>query len=213
MLPEEPIRPLYDVWLRPRRVFRNLAAKPVHRIEYLLGALQGIAGWLALSRAENAGATRGVAEIFGKALLVGPIAGISSLLLMSAIYTRLVSQTGKASARNQVVHILAYGGVPMVASLALWIFAALFTGEATFEQDPLPAIEGFAALLLNAQFTAYVLLTIWSILIQVMGFSELQGIRVPKALGLWVIGQVVGFLALIFLVVLIATLFPNALIR
>jgi hypothetical protein len=29
-------------------------------------------------------------------------------------------------------------------------------------------------------------------------------------LGLWILGQAIGFLALLFLVILIATLFPNA---
>jgi hypothetical protein len=70
MLPTEPIRPLHDVWLRPRRVFRELATRQVGAADYLLGAAQGIAGWLALSRAQNAGTSSGVAEIFVKALLI-----------------------------------------------------------------------------------------------------------------------------------------------
>ena len=47
-------------------------------------------------------------------------------------------------------------------------------------------------------------------MIQVMGLSEIQGVTARKALGLWILGQVVGFLALLFLMILIATLFPNA---
>ncbi len=210
MLPEQPIRPLHDVWLRPRRVFRELASRPVGGTDYLLGAAQGVAGWLALSRAQNAGAHSGVIEIFGKALLIGSVAGVASLFLMGAIYTRLGSRTGKDSARNQVIHVLAYGGVPMLASLVVWVFTALLTGEVAFQQDPHPDVEGFVAVLLHAQFFAYVLLMIWSVVIQVMGLSEIQGVATRKALGLWLLGQVVGFLALLFLMILIATLFPNA---
>ncbi len=206
----EPIRPLHDVWLRPRRVFRELANQPVGAIDYLLGAGQGVAGWLALSRAQNAGATSGIAEIFGKALLIGSLAGIASLFFMGTIYARLGSRAGAAAARNQVFHVLAYGGVPMSASLIVWVFTALLAGEATFEQVPHPDVEGFVALLLQLQFIAYVLLTLWSVVIQVMGLSEIQGVATRKALGLWVLGQVIGFLALLFLLILIATLFPNA---
>jgi hypothetical protein len=209
VLPTDPIRPLHDVWLRPRRVFRELAMRPVGAADYLLSAAQGIAGWLALSRAQNAGATSSVAEIFGKALVIGSIAGVASLFLMGTIYTRLGSRAGRTAPRNQVFHVLAYGGVPLAASLIVWLFTALLTGEATFEQTPHPDVEGFVALLLRVQFIAYVLLTIWSVVIQVMGLSEIQGLATPKAFGLWVLGQVIGFLALLFLMILIATLFPN----
>jgi hypothetical protein len=209
VLPDEPIRPLHDVWLRPRRVFRELATRPIGAADYLLGAAQGIAGWLALSRAQNAGSSSSVAEIFGKAFVIGSVAGIASLFLMGTIYARLASRAGRTAARNQVFHVLAYGGVPLAASLIVWVFTALLTGEVTFEQVPHPEVEGFVALLLRMQFIAYVLLTIWSVIIQVMGLSEIQGLTTRKALGLWILGQVIGFLALSFLMIVIATLFPN----
>lgn len=191
-------------------MFRELAARPVSITDYLLGAAQGVAGWLALSREQNAGAQSSVAEIFGKALLIGSVAGVASLFLMGAIYTALASRGSKPSARNQVIHVLAYGGVPMLASLAVWALTALLTGEVTFEQEPRSEVEGFVAVLLHAQFFAYVLLMIWSVVIQVMGLSEIQGVATRKAFGLWILGQLVGFLALVFLMILIATLFPNA---
>jgi hypothetical protein len=206
----EPIRPLQDVWLKPRRVFRELASQPVGGIDYLLGAAQGVAGWLAYSRAQNLGATDSVAEIFGKALLIGSVAGLGSLFLFVAIYSRLGQRKGGPSARIQVFHVLAYGGVPMVGSLVVWLLTALLAGEATFEQAPKADIEGFVALLLHVQFIAYVLLTLWSVLLQVMGLSEVQGVATRRALGLWILGQAIGFLVLLFLVILIATLFPNA---
>ncbi len=210
VLPTEPIRPLHDVWLRPRRVFRELATRPVGTTDYLLGAAQGIVGWLALSRAQNAGAASTIAEIFAKAVAIGSIAGVASLFLMGAIYARLGARAGKISTRNQVIHVLAYGGVPMVASLIVWVFTALLTGEAAFEQVPHADVEGFVALLLQAQFFAYVLLMLWSVVIQVMGLSEIQGVATRKAFGLWVLGQVIAFLALLFLMIVVATLFPNA---
>ena len=210
MLPEEPIRPLHDVWLRPRRVFRELAARPIGAVDYLLGAAQGIAGWLAFSRSQNAGVTSSVAEIFLRALLIGTPAGIASLFLLSTIYARIAIRAGRTVARNQVFHVVAYGGVPLAASLVIWVFAALLIGEVAFEQAPHPEVEGFVALLLRIQFIAYILLTLWSVVIQVMGLSEIQGVVTRKAFGLWVLGQVIAFLALLFLMILIATLFPGA---
>ncbi len=209
VLPEDPIRPLHDVWLRPRRVFRELAARPVGAVDYLLGAAQGVAAWLAFSRAQNAGATSSVVEIMMRALLIGAPAGIASLFLFCSIYARLGARAGRTVARNQLFHVLAYGGVPLAASLVLWAFAALLTGEVAFEQVPPADVEGFVALLLRIQFFAYVLLTLWSVVIQVMGLSEIQGVLTRKAFGVWVLGQVIAFLALLFLMILIATLFPG----
>lgn len=210
MLPIEPIRPLHDVWLRPRRVFRELATQPITRADYLLGAAQGVVGWLALSRAQSAGSVSSVAEIFGRAFLIGSLAGVASLFFMGAIYARLGTRAGLPALRGPVIHVLAYGSVPVVASLAIWALAAVIAGEATFQPVLKPDVEGFIALLLRAQFIAYVLLQAWGVLIQVMGLSEIQGVSTRKALGLWILGQIIGFLALLFLMIVIATLFPSA---
>jgi hypothetical protein len=206
----EPIRPLHDVWLRPRRVFRELALQPIGRVDYLLGAAQGMVGWLALSRTTNAGAASSVAEIIGRAAVLGSLMGVASLLLFAEIYCRLGRRLGGKSARNQVVHVLAYGGVPIAVSLGIWLVTALLAGSATFMQAPGPDVEGFVVLLLSAQFYAYVLLMVWSVVLQVMGFSEIQGLATRKAFGLWVLGQLVGLLAALFLAIFIAILFPNA---
>jgi len=210
VLPEEPIRPLHDIWLRPRRVFRELATRPIGAVDYLLGAAQGIAGSMALSWAQNAGATSSVAEIFLRALVIGTPAGIISLFLLCSIYVRLGSRAGRTVARHQVFHVMAYGGVPLAASLVIWVFAALLIGEVAFEQAPHPEVETFVALLLRIQIIAYILLWLWSVVIQVMGLSEIQGLVTLKAFVLWVLGQVIATLAMLFLMILFATLFPGA---
>ncbi len=209
MMPTEPIRPLKDVWLRPRRVFRELATRPVGMVDYLLAAAQGVVNFLALFRTQGAGAHNSVAEILGESFLFGPIGGVVGLFLFAAIYARLGNRAGGTSTRGPVVHVLAYGGLPVVASLGLWVLTALLAGEATFVETPRPDVEEFVVLLLHAQFIAYVLLLLWSIVLQVMGFSEVQGIATRKAFWVWVLGQLVGLLAAIFLSVVIATLFPG----
>ena len=89
VLPTEPIHPLKEVWLRPRRVFRELATRPVGIIDYLLAAAQGIGNSLALYRTVGAGAHGSVAEILGNSFAYGAVAGVVSLFLMAFIYGRL----------------------------------------------------------------------------------------------------------------------------
>ena len=213
MLPIEPIRPLKDVWLRPRRVFRELATQPVGIADYLLMSGQGIGNFLALYRTQGAGAHSSVARILANSFAYGTIAGVASVLLMAVIYRRLGTRAGGKSTTNQVIHVLAYGGVPMVASLAIWVLTALLAGEDTFVETPRADVEAFLALLLHLQFISYVLLLIWSIVLQVMGFSEIQGLATRKAFGVWVLGQLIGFLASLFLAVAVEVLFPGVLLH
>ena len=203
--PPTPIRPLHDVWLKPRRVFRELAATPLGTTDYWLGAAQGVVSWFALSRAQNAGAGASVEQIIGKALLVGPPVGIAGLFLMTAIYARLGRRAGGAI-RVPVFHVLAYSGVPMVASLVLWLLTALLAGEAAFLATPRPDTESFLYLLLQVQVVAHTLLIGWSLLLQVMGLSEVLGLVTRRALGLWLLGQLIVALAMLLLATLIVSL-------
>ena len=167
-------------------------------------------GWLAWCRTQNAGATNSIAEILGRGVVIGSVFGVTSLYVMAAIYVRLGKRAGGAATRNQVFHVLAYGGVPAVVSLGIWVLTALLAGEVAFVQTPRPDVEGFVALLLGAQFVTYLLLMIWSVVLQVMGFSEILGLLTRKAFGVWVLGQLIGLLAALFLAVLIALLLPTA---
>ena len=194
-------------------MFRELAAQPVGITDYLLMSAQGIGNFLALYRTEGAGAHSSVAQILLNSFAYGAIAGVASLFLMAMIYRRLGARAGGKSTTDQVVHVLAYGGVPMVASLAIWVVTALLAGEDTFVETPHGDIEGFLLLLLRLQFISYVLLLLWSIVLQVMGFSEIQGLATRKAFGIWVLGQIIGFLASLFLALVVGALFPGILLH
>ena len=205
----EQIRPIRDVWLRPRRVFRELATQPIGVNDYLLAAAQGLATAVMVYRTQlsTSGATAG--EILGTAFIFGPIGGVVSMYLFAAIYGRLGTRAGGKSARNQVFHVLAYGGIPVAASLVLWVFTALVVGEAAIVEKPGAEVDGFVAFVLRAQFAAYMFLLFWSIVLQVMGFSETLGLATRKAFAVWVLGQLLWLLAAFFLSILITILFPG----
>jgi hypothetical protein len=206
----EQIHPLKDVWLRPRRVFRELAARPIGATDYLLAAAQGIATSIMVGRTQLTppGATAG--EIIGRSLLFGSLGGVVSMYVFAAIYGRLGARAGGKSARHQIFHVLAYGGIPVAASLVLWVFTALLVGEAAVVAKPAAELDGFVAFVLRAQFVAYMLLLFWSIVLQVMGFSETSGVSTRKAFAVYVLGQLLGLLAYLFLSILITILFPGS---
>ncbi len=120
-----------------------------------------------------------VEEILAKSFAYGAVAGVVSVYLMAIIYGRLGVRAGGKSTTEQVIHILAYGGVPMAASVAIWVLTALLAGEPAFVETPRADLEAFLALLLHVQF----------------------------------IGQIIGFLASLFLALIIEMLFPGILIH
>lgn len=205
----EPIRPLKDVWLRPRRVFRELASRPIGAPDYLLAALQGVATSLMVYRSQLSGSGATASQVLASAVVFGPLGGIVSIYLFAAIYGRLGVKAGGRSARNQIFHVLAYGGVPVVTSLILWAFSALLVGEAAIVERPGVELDGFPGLVIQAQLTAYLLLFLWSVLLQVMGFSETLGLTTRRAFAVWVLGQLLWLFAALFLSALIALLFPG----
>jgi Yip1 domain len=205
----EPIRPLKDVWLRPRRVFRELATRPIGAADYLLAASQGIATSVMVYRTQLAGPNAGMAEILGTSFVFGPLGGVVSMYLFAAIYGRLGTRAGGKTTRNQVFHVLAYGGIPVAASLLVWMFTVLLVGEAAVVERPGAEIDGFVSFVLRAQFASYMLLWLWSVVLQVMGFSEILGLATRKAFGVWVLGQVLALLLYLFLNILIGVIFPG----
>jgi Yip1 domain len=190
-------------------VFRELAARPVGAADYWLAATQGVATSIMVYRTQLAGTNASTGAILSTALIFGPLGGVVSMYLFAAIYGRLGKRAGGKSQRNQVFHVLAYGGIPVAASLFLWIFTALLVGEPAIVERPGVEIDGFVAFVLHAQFASYLLLLLWSVVLQVMGFSEILRVATRKAFAVWVLGQLLALLLTFFLSVLIAVLFPG----
>ncbi len=190
-------------------MFRELATQPIGAMDYLLAAAQGLATAVTLYRTQPAASGFTAGEILGSACIFGPLGGILSLYVFGAIYRRLGQRAGGKSVRNQVFHVLAYGGIPVATSLVLWIFTALLVGEAAIVEKPAAEVDGFVGFVLHAQLAAYVFLWFWSIVLQVMGFSEILGLATRKAFAIWVLGQVLWLLAWLFLGILVTILFPG----
>jgi hypothetical protein len=89
------------------------------------------------------------------------------------------------------------------------MFTALLVGEAAVVDRPGVEIDGFVSFVLRAQFASYMLLWLWSVVLQVMGFSEILGLTTRKAFGVWVLGQVLALLLYLFLNILIGVFFPG----
>ena len=195
-----------EVWVRPRKVFRELSSQPIGVVDYGLSAAQGVVGILALARMSNLGLTTDVTQIFIKAIIQGSLSGIAIIWIQAWIYTWMGRRVGGVANRTQVIHVLAYGSAPLAGSLAIWCIAALLLGPNAFIEKVGGETDTFVVLLMYAQIIAHVLLAIWSAILQIMGLSEAHRLPTRGATGTWLLGQFVAALTLLLVMVLLVAL-------
>jgi hypothetical protein len=122
---------------------------------------------------------------------------------MAEIYSRLGRRAGGTASAAQIFHVFAYGGVPVVAYLGIWLIAAALAGQSTFLEAPAKDLAAFLGLLLHAQIIAHGALVIWSALLQIMGLSEMEAVTMRRAFGLWLLGQLVAWIGAFLLLVVL----------
>jgi len=195
-----------EVWIRPRKIFRELSNRPIGITDYILSAAQGMVGVLALDRMNNLGLTADVGQILLKAAGQGSVSGIAIIWIQAWIYTWMGRRVGGVANRTQVIHVLAYGSAPLVGSLAIWCMATLLLGSNAFVDKASGETDTFVALLMYLQIIAHVLLAIWSAILQIMGLSEVHKLPTRGATGTWLLGQLVAAFALLLIMVLLVSL-------
>ena len=200
----DAIAPLKDVWLRPRRVFRELATRPIGLGDVLLAVLQGVADFVVISRFQPAPAHLGPRELWLGALQFG-LGGLARTAFWAYVYNRFATRLGGKGTFTSVFHVLSFGSVPRVAALLLWVGIALVVGSPALVGEPPPGTDRFVAGLLRAELIAVWLSIGWSTLLQVMGLSEVFDFKLAKAFGLWVAGQLIALLIWSLALSLLAT--------
>ena len=106
--------------------------------------------------------------------------------------------------------MLAYGGIPVAASLVLWIFTALLVGEAAIIEKPAAEVDGFVGFVLHAQLAAYLLLLVLEHRSASHGIQRNSRTRHAKSIrGLGAGASAMRCSPSLFLSILIGLLFPG----
>lgn len=179
-----PRHPWLTIWLRPRDTVRALVAfDPRHGV-LLLAALGGIGEALDRASLRDMGDRIAVSWILLAGLLLGPLGGLVSLWVGGALLERTGHILGGHAPALHVRTALAWGSVPVVASLPLWgpkllLFGAeMFTSETPqLEADPLLVISLLALAGLELALGA------WAMVLVLKGVGEVHGFSAWRALG------------------------------
>jgi hypothetical protein len=197
----EPIDPWLSMWLRPRATVRHLVDTRPRDGVLLLTALGGIAESLDRMSGRNAGDTMSLPVVLIVAVVFGPLGGLIGLYFGAWLISVSGRWMGGNAGTEPIRTALAWGNLPNVAGLLLWLPAIALVGREMFtETAPQLDAQPLFGLLLLPLGLVWIALGLWSIVLILQGIGEVQGFSAWKALGNLLLAALL-FLGPIFLFV------------
>ncbi|MFT5349162.1 MAG: hypothetical protein ACI9M3_002212 [Bacteroidia bacterium] len=171
------------IWTNPRLVFRYLHSQEYDKFLTPLLILAGIAK--ALDRASSKGSGDNMSLI--GVLLLSIIAGGLLGSISYYIYAALLSWTGKwlkgKSDFTGLLRVLAHGSIPVIVGLVFLIPQIALFGNEVFKTNGDLSGEGiFFNVFFNITVGAQIILSIWTIVLNIIGISEVQEFGIGKAI-------------------------------
>lgn len=201
------VKPWRSIWLSPRNTVRHLVQTDPDHLILVLAALAGVAQVLDRASGRSMGDTVSFPMILGFAVLLGPIFGVLTLYISSALIAWTGRWIGGSAPSRHIRTAMAWAGVPVVAALVLWVIAIAVLGDEMFT-TAMPRVEANLGLafLTMALGLAIFALGVWSLILLLKCVGEVQGFSAWKAMGNVLLGGLVIVLplaALVFVTVLL----------
>lgn len=127
---------LLSMWFAPRRTLRAILDSGDRRAVLPLAALLGVSQALDQAANHDAGARTGVVEILGAAIASGAVGGVLVLFLAGWLVRWTGSWLGGRGSDSDMRTALAWGQVPALSALPLWVPVVLAGGREVFRADP-----------------------------------------------------------------------------
>lgn len=181
---DRKLDPWLSMWTRPRETIRQIVGAGGAYGVLLLAALGGVAQVLDRATSQNLGDEMSVGAIMLAAIVAGPVAGILGLYVFGWLLEQTGRWIGGAASGSDLRAALAWGSLPNVAGLLLWIPALALAGSEMFRSaTPQLAAQPLLALLLLPIGLMWIALAIWSFVLILLAISEVQEFSDWRALG------------------------------
>lgn len=199
-----PFHPFKDIWLHPRRAIQAVVDRNPEYQVMPLAVLTGISNALDRAVMKNAGDNLELPIIIGASIGGGILGGV----LMLYVFGWLLKVTGKwiggKSESENLRAAIAWGSVPIVCTLPLWIPMIFIYGKETFSSS-MPTMLSNPAPYFVISAVEFVL-AIWSLVASLKCIAQVQGFSSWKALGnlllaaMAIIGPVLVLIGIVALV-------------
>ncbi len=124
------------MWVAPRPTMRRILDAGPGASTWVLASLLGVSQVLDQAANHDAGAAHGLAPVVVTSVLVGAVAGPVVVLLLGALARWTGSWMGGTGSAADVRAALAWGQVPSITAMPLWIPVVLVGGRGVFVAHP-----------------------------------------------------------------------------
>ncbi len=191
-----------SIWLEPKFIFEYLIQKNYRKWVLLLIVLGGISGRLAEISNDN------YADHFPFGPVVFSIIGGAIFGWIGYyIFSFLVSWTGKwidgTANSDTLLLVIAYAQIPIILAIAIYALELILFNTSQFTYEQMMALDMDQKLLFFPLFAVELVLSVWSIVLLVVGVSVAQNFSIGKSiLNLLMPVLLIGIPLLIFFVFL-----------
>ena len=206
MTPEDTVAesPFVTIWEAPRETVRRIVATdPRRHVNWLffaagvVGGLQGVPNWVEKT---------GIALPILAAVLACVVLGLISIPLghMNAAYKRWVgSLLGGEAPRAAVAAVSAWSTIPMVVGQGgIWLVQVVLYGRELMSPEH-PTIDAAPRLVQTTFLLASVLFGLWTIVIAVAGFAEVNRFSIARSIATSILAVVIMGVVLAAMVLLV----------
>ena len=172
-----------NIWTSPRKTIRWINDNGYDRYVYLLIVLMSVASVV------SNGYTEGLGDRWDLFSVLLFYVGIGALLgwIPTVIYVFLLSWTGKwikgKADFRPLLNMTAFAYIPSVCLLANITLQILFWGNDIFKSDWVGYDEGWGAALFTVLTSlVQIVLSVWTLVIFIIGISEVQKFSIWKAI-------------------------------
>lgn len=202
--PARSTTPWKDIWFQPRRTIQDIIDTDPRYDVLPLAALVGISNALDRASLKNAGDTLDLAVIIGICVVGGAVSGLITLFLFGWLLEASGRWLGGRGSQLNLRAAMAWGSLPVICTLPLWIPQIVLYGKEIFSQEA-PRIGGdpvpFTILLL-----VELVLAVWGVVLVLKCIGQVQGFSAWRALGNLLLATLLIVVPLLLLLVLLTVL-------
>lgn len=175
---------LLTIWVKPRDTVRSALESPSPPRELILAWLFGIGAFLERSEEGSFGDDLSLGWILALAFTVGPLIGLLSLYLISALLHWTGKLFGGRAGVSELRTAVAHGWIPFIWLSAAQAIPTVMMGQSAFARGEASDLGDFGFLqgILVGLLPIWVLLGVWMAAIAVLSVAEAQGFSAWMAL-------------------------------
>lgn len=186
-----------EIWLSPRRTFSFIIETHYEKYFSLLLILYGIQKTLDRAVTKSMGDNLPLISVLLFCIFLGGALGWIFFYLYAAMISWTGTFIGGTADTRSVLRIMSYASIPSICGLVVIVIQVALYGNAIFQSDKLIAFDTQSGrYLFLAMYAVELFLSVWSLVLCVVGIAQLQKFPVWKA----ILNFLMPFLALMICV-------------